>query len=656
MRKLFGLFLTFFLLSLSLYAQVPQAINYQAVARDPQGSALINTNIGIRISILSGSSTGPVEYAETHTVTSNQFGLMNLRVGNGFPVMGTFANVNWSNANQWMKVDMDPNGGTNYITMGTAPLVSVPFALYADSAGSVAMGLGDLVDVDLTGLQPGQVLQYNGTMWVPSSGPNFYYPGSGIAIINDTIHNILWDTLGLDIFRDWGNVGIGTNNIHPSALVHLESKKRGFLPPRMTTVQRDSISGPAEGLIIYNTQDSTLQYWNGVCWLPVNMDDCNACDFNFSLTSVSGIINRTTSDSAVTQIVVNQTNGVQPIGLFLISNLPQGVTTTLTNPTINGSGIATLTVHASIFATPGTYPIAIQGICGSLIKNLIYTVKIDTCYQVNIIQNKTGYDLQAAAGLPGPGTPICVVVKVFPGINIVSDSTNIPAFTSGGLDTNSHVGIWNDGAFLAKGGDGGAGGSFQTFGQPGGDGGDAIHLTTRTTIQNNGVIFAGGGGGGSAAIEILSIPFLGSISVGAGGGGGARLGKGGDDGFIPLPIFDDGIDGTDGVIGVGGAGGTLSIPISFSISAVTITITPTGNGGHGGNYGEPGTSGNVYVNVQVAVPFLGTIFNQNFPNPPVSSFPPGGQPGMSVKRFNHTLIGLFDGNYLTPFIKGAIGP
>ena len=61
-----------------------------------------------------------------------------------------------------------------------------------------------------------------------------------------------------------GNVGIGTTN--PSAKLDIASTTSGFLPPRMTTIQRDAISTPATGLVIYNTTTNVLNFHNGGSW------------------------------------------------------------------------------------------------------------------------------------------------------------------------------------------------------------------------------------------------------------------------------------------------------------------------------------------------------------------------------------------------------
>lgn len=454
------------------------------------------------------------------------------------------------------------------------------------------------------------------------------------------------------------NVGINILKPDSSAILHLESDSLGFLPPTLTTAQRDSIQDPATGLVIYNTEDSTLQYFNGKCWIRSFQEDCDECFFNFSLANKTGNINRITSDTTGTAINLAQTSSTPfQIGLFLLHNLPPGITATLDTTTVQGSATVHLTVKASIFADPGNYSIAIQAVCNSKIENRIFSFHVDSCYEVQVLGNKTNYDMQAVNNLPGPGTPICAVLEVSPGASINSTDTTQPALDIGNLDDSSSVGIDNQGAIIGKGGDGGTGGSLSNFGNPGFGGSNGINMTTKTTLKNNGFIFGGGGGGGSVGLGIGNIPIIGNLSFGAGGGGGAANGLGGKQGQVTLPFFDPGTDATGGINGQAGNGGTVTSTISIPIQAATVDVTPNIVGGDGGEYGQDGGTGNAFVNVQVSVPIVGTIFNQDFPNPPISSFPPGGTAGNAVKRNNFPLLGGFpDGSYQTKFIKGEIGP
>ncbi len=132
------LFLTFL-----IKAQVPpNAFNYSAVARNAAGQPISTTTIGIQINILKTSPTGASQYSENHFVNTDAFGLFNLVIGAGAVQSGSMSTIDWSNDNYYLKVGMDANGGTNFLTMGTTQLLSVPYAMYAKSAGSVSGGNG----------------------------------------------------------------------------------------------------------------------------------------------------------------------------------------------------------------------------------------------------------------------------------------------------------------------------------------------------------------------------------------------------------------------------------------------------------------------------------------------------------------------------------
>ena len=60
--------------------------------------------------------------------------------------------------------------------------------------------------------------------------------------------------------------GIGTSTPDASAKLDVSSTTKGFLPPRMTTVQRNAIASPATGLTIYNTTINAFQVYNGTAW------------------------------------------------------------------------------------------------------------------------------------------------------------------------------------------------------------------------------------------------------------------------------------------------------------------------------------------------------------------------------------------------------
>lgn len=470
---------------------------------------------------------------------------------------------------------------------------------------------------------------------------------------------VLWSSLAVGL---QAQVGINTLNPDTSAILHLESTDRGFLPPRMTTNQRDNIFSPKPGLTIYNTEDSTLQYYTGRCWLPVWQKDCDQCLFDFTIGRSIGNIDRIVGNSDSTMLYVDQQNSGASIGLYVIANLPAGITATIDQAVLSGTDSTRLRVTADIFAPAGTYPIVVQAACGGTIQSQVYVVTIDPCVEIDLLAPTVNYDLQAANNLP-TNTPICVVLRVPPGLLMTNDTSGAPVYTSGNLAPQSRVGIQNQGFILAQGGGGGVGAGLQGQTGEGKDGTNAIELTTHTHLMNTGRIYGGGGGGGSvgllATINIPS-PINTSINLGfgAGGGGGAQLGEGGNLGG-GFGYYNAGANATGGILANPGAGGVITTPINFSILVAQATVTPAVFGGVGGDYGFPGQAGSLFFNLQVSVniPIVGntTILNQNFPDPPISNFPAGGTAGDAIIRNGNTLIGVIDGNYQTTNIKGRVG-
>ncbi|MFC2151966.1 hypothetical protein ACFLSE_05505, partial [Bacteroidota bacterium] len=128
------LFCLVFALSISMFAQVPDAFKYQAVIRNSSGEILLDQNISIRISILDGSATGTNVFSETHSETTSDLGLIAINIGKGDLVSGDFSTINWSTGDKYLKIEIDENGGSTYTELGTVQLLAVPYALHANSA------------------------------------------------------------------------------------------------------------------------------------------------------------------------------------------------------------------------------------------------------------------------------------------------------------------------------------------------------------------------------------------------------------------------------------------------------------------------------------------------------------------------------------------
>ena len=128
------LIVVFLFISLFIYGQSPDKINYQSIVRDLSGNVIQNQPISLRISILSTSITGSVVYQETFQPTTNDFGLVNIKIGEGAAVVGTMSGVDWSSGPFFLESAVDVSGGSNYTVVSTSQFMSVPYALYANES------------------------------------------------------------------------------------------------------------------------------------------------------------------------------------------------------------------------------------------------------------------------------------------------------------------------------------------------------------------------------------------------------------------------------------------------------------------------------------------------------------------------------------------
>ena len=130
-RLFFSVFVTL-LFSLSAFAQT-EGISFQGLARNAAGEVLVSQKISLRLSILLDTESGAVAYVETRQVTTNPQGIFSLVIGDDTALTKStiFSSIKWNSAPKFIKVEMDPNGGSSYQSMGTTRLQAVPFAFYA---------------------------------------------------------------------------------------------------------------------------------------------------------------------------------------------------------------------------------------------------------------------------------------------------------------------------------------------------------------------------------------------------------------------------------------------------------------------------------------------------------------------------------------------
>ncbi len=98
-------------------------LDYSNVAINGAGQKLTNHNISLRLSILSGTATGPAEYIETKSTATNSSGVFDINIGQGSLVYGAFDAINWSSGLHYLKVEMDANAGNNFSTVSNGPIL-----------------------------------------------------------------------------------------------------------------------------------------------------------------------------------------------------------------------------------------------------------------------------------------------------------------------------------------------------------------------------------------------------------------------------------------------------------------------------------------------------------------------------------------------------
>jgi hypothetical protein len=182
-----------------LLAQAPQGVNYQTVVRNSAGVAIENQSVSIRFTVLQNSVNGTAVYVERHTATTSSLGLVNLVIGQGSATQGSFNNIDWATGPYFIQTEVDIAGGSNYVVAGTQQLMSVPYALHAQTAESlVGGGNGTNGFTHYIGEQFGGGVIFH--LWLDSLGVE---------------HGLIVDYVDLALSQVWSNVN--STLIGPSA-------------------------------------------------------------------------------------------------------------------------------------------------------------------------------------------------------------------------------------------------------------------------------------------------------------------------------------------------------------------------------------------------------------------------------------------------------
>ncbi len=238
MKRLYTFLMTLIIVTLS-FSQVPQKMSYQAIIRDVAGNLVAEKTVGLRISILYGSTDGVTVHTETFNPTTNANGLISIEIGGDVG----FNSIDWSDGLFFIKTETDPTGGSNYTITGTSQLLSVPYALHSKSSDVLT---GDITESQITDLQ---------NYLLTETDPLFseWDKTYGIEITESQITD-LQDYLTEEddpLFTTWDrSTGIV---ITESQIIDLGSYIETETDP----------SVPA------GTQAGEMQYWDGTAWVTV---------------------------------------------------------------------------------------------------------------------------------------------------------------------------------------------------------------------------------------------------------------------------------------------------------------------------------------------------------------------------------------------------
>lgn len=181
------MFLALFLTG-KIQAQTPNLLNFQGVARNSAGNLVTNSAIKVRASIKQGSANGSTNYTETRSVNTNANGIFSLEIGSygATNTTGSISGINWTAGGKFLVIEIDPSNGTNFFTVSSQQLTTVPFAKVAESA----LSFNPNGQIQLNQISPGsgssgKFLRFNGTNWVFGSiftqAGSLYFPMAASA-------------------------------------------------------------------------------------------------------------------------------------------------------------------------------------------------------------------------------------------------------------------------------------------------------------------------------------------------------------------------------------------------------------------------------------------------------------------------------------------
>jgi hypothetical protein len=182
------------------------------------------------------------------------------------------------------------------------------------------------------------------------------------------------------IYETNSNILIGTTTDITSAIFNITSTTKGFLPPRMTTIQKNAISSPATGLTVYDTDYNRLEVYNGSAWVSLG---------NVSWGSITGTLSGQTDLQNALNLKQNQINGT---GIVKAN----GTTISYDNNT-----------YLTTSSASSTYaPLASPSLTGDIIISPLGTININADASSTIYQRFKWYVYNPSGGTIGANSKL----------------------------------------------------------------------------------------------------------------------------------------------------------------------------------------------------------------------------------------------------------
>jgi hypothetical protein len=282
------------ILASKIAAQAPQGINYQAVARNADTSPKANTAVTVGIKIK--DALGADLYTENHNVTTNGLGLFNLTIGQGSNSSTSFSNLNWASGSKLLEVIINGQSG------GTQPLLSVPYALYAEK----------------TNLQAGNGISVSGNT----------ISNTGDLSTTNEIQTLSLNNNQLSLSNGGGTVNLPAPNIQLTNVID-------DMPTPFTTTVRGAA---------WQTMESKLQAQAPSAGTYLILYTLRATNFTDNDVVLFKVSNAVTGGDYTSSVLMSANNGVEDVTStsFCITNLAQGEVVQVREK-MEGSGSTTVT-------------------------------------------------------------------------------------------------------------------------------------------------------------------------------------------------------------------------------------------------------------------------------------------------------------------------